>query len=194
MSTIDDRTENALSDTDLIKKFQASGDTYLFGQIFQRYLPFTYGICLKYLKSREESKDAVMQIFEKLQNDLKTHTPANFKAWLYVVSKNHCLMLIRKTKKNVEVSMSSIDHLSFMESYQELHHDGEDGILKDHEKLQECLEQLPEYQKQCIELFYLKMHCYKEIVELTDHDLKKVKSYIQNGKRNLKNCMEKKDG
>ncbi|HEY0653572.1 MAG TPA: sigma factor-like helix-turn-helix DNA-binding protein, partial [Chryseosolibacter sp.] len=60
-------------------------------------------------------------------------------------------------------------------------------------KLEGCIETLPEEQRQCVKLFYLQKKCYKEITELTGFELNKVKSYIQNGKRNLKICMEKND-
>jgi RNA polymerase sigma-70 factor (ECF subfamily) len=42
-------------------------------------------------------------------------------------------------------------------------------------------------------LFYLEQKCYKDIADLTGYDLNKVKSAIQNGKRNLKICMERKE-
>ena len=57
--------------------------------------------------------------------------------------------------------------------------------------LERCLDKLPGVQKQSVSLFYLNEKCYKEIVELTGFNLNEVKSYIQNGKRNLKICLEK---
>jgi RNA polymerase sigma-70 factor (ECF subfamily) len=57
--------------------------------------------------------------------------------------------------------------------------------------LEKCIETLGDEQKQCVKLFYLQEKCYKEITESTGFDMNKVKSYIQNGKRNLKICMEK---
>ena len=42
-----------------------------------------------------------------------------------------------------------------------------------------------------IRLFYLENKCHNEITEMTGMDWNRVRSLIQNGRRNLKNCMEK---
>ena len=178
-----------LSDQELISRYKKSGDIKWAGKFYDRYTHLVYGICLKYLQSREESKDAVMQIFEKIIDELMTHEVINLKSWLYVVSRNFCLMEIRKRKRTVDISeaFEKNEHL-IMESADEMHPIEE---KLDDIKLKKCLEELSSEQKQCIELFYYKEMCYKEISEITKYDLNKVKSYMQNGKRNLKNCMDK---
>ena len=178
-----------LSDQELISRYKKSGDLKWAGKFYDRYAHLVYGICLKYLQNREESKDAVMQIFEKIIDELRTHEVINLKSWLYVVSRNFCLMEIRKRKRTKDISeaFEKNEHL-IMESADELHPIEEQ---LDDIKLKKCLEELSSEQKHCIELFYYKEMCYKEISEITNYDLKKVKSYMQNGKRNLKNCMDK---
>jgi RNA polymerase sigma-70 factor (ECF subfamily) len=178
-----------LSDQELISRYRKNGDIKWIGKLYDRYAHLVYGICLKYLQSREESKDAVMQIFEKIIVELRTQEVINLKSWLYVVSRNFCLMEIRKRKRTMDISeaFENNEHL-IMESTDDLHPIEEQ--LEDI-KLKNCLEELSNEQKQCIELFYYKEKCYKEISEITKYDIKKVKSHMQNGKRNLKNCMEK---
>ncbi|MBK6266919.1 sigma-70 family RNA polymerase sigma factor [Marivirga sp. S37H4] len=148
-----------------------------------------YGVCLKYFKDREQSQDAVMAIFEELIIKLPKFEIENFKSWLYVLSKNHCLMELRKQKRSLtdHLESSSYNH---MENVQFVHHDDEALTEENLDRLNDCIAQLKIEQKQCIELFYLEKKSYQEIVETTAFDLKKVKSYIQNGKRNLKQCME----
>ena len=146
-----------------------------------------YGLCLKYLKDKEESQDAVMQVFEKLIESVKKHEIQNFKSWLYVLAKNHCLMAIRSRKSK---SQSVEFEPDIMESNLILHHEDESELEDDLQKLENCIEKLQNEQKQCVELFYLQKKPYLHIAEKTGFDLKKVKSYIQNGKRNLKICME----
>lgn len=178
-----------LSDQELISRYKNNGDIKWVGKLFDRYAHIVYGVCLKYLQNREESKDAVMQIFEKIIEELRTHEVVNLKSWLYVVSRNFCLMEIRKRKKIVDISEASEKNEDlFMESADDMHPIEE---RLDDIKLKKCLEELNNEQKRCIELFYYKEMCYKEISENTKYDIKKVKSYIQNGKRNLKNCMDK---
>jgi RNA polymerase sigma-70 factor (ECF subfamily) len=148
-----------------------------------------FGLCFKYFKNEEESKDAVMQIFEKLMTDLHKHEVKNFKSWLYSVSKNHCLMALRKRKTvNRHEKEYQIFAGNHMESDEELHLNYEDKL----NRLEEGMKGLNTEQQTCIELFYLKQKTYQEVTEITGYTIKQVKSYIQNGKRNLKKFIEAK--
>lgn len=185
-------TENsvALSDTDLTLRYQTSGDLAHLGQLYNRYMHLVYGVCLNYLKDEEASKDAVMHIFEELVVKLRVHAVQNFKSWLYVLTRNHCLMLLRKQSKTVSVSLDD----NLMESAEVLHLDIDDAKEKQLTVMEKCMEKLPEEQRKSVDLFYLQEKCYKEVAEITGYDMLKVKSYIQNGKRNLKICIEKSGG
>lgn len=175
------------SDEELIALYKKTDDLAIVGVLYDRYTALTFGVCLKYLKDREESRDAVMQIFEKLISTLKEHEINVFKGWLYVTARNHCLMQIRSKKgKNFEELSPFL-----METGGNGHQEQGPEIEDDLRKLEECMEALGNEQKQCVQLFYLQQKCYKEITESTGYDLNKVKSYIQNGKRNLKICMER---
>ncbi len=183
------KNTDELSDQELLSRYQKNGDIKLVGILYDRYAHLVYGVCLKYLQNREESKDAVMQIFEKVIEELKSREVHNMNSWLYVVSRNFCLMEIRRRKKTIDISEAIEKNENFiMESVDEMNPIEEQ---LDDIKLKECLEALTSEQKRCIKLFYYKEMCYKEISELTNYDIKKVKSYMQNGKRNLKNCMDK---
>lgn len=176
-----------LSDEELLSLFKNSGELGIVGELYNRYMALTFGVCLKYLKDREESRDAVMQIFERLMGSLKEHSISNFKGWLYVTARNHCLMQLRAKKgKNFEEISPFI-----MESDPEMHLQDGQEIESNLVKLERCIEQLGNEQKQCVQLFYLQHKCYREITDATGFDVNKVKSYIQNGKRNLKICMER---
>jgi len=175
-----------LSDQELILRYRESGELAIVGELFNRYMSLVYGVCLKYLKDREESKDAVMQIFEKLVSSLREHEIANFKSWLYATSRNHCLMQLRAQKGKNFQEITEV----FMETGAGLHLEDGSEMESNLSKLENCIEQLVAEQKSCIRLFYIQQKCYKEIVALTGFDDNKVKSYIQNGKRNLKICMD----
>ncbi len=141
-------------------------------------------MCLKYFKHQENARDAVMDIFEALPAILLKHEVKNFKSWLYSVAKNHCLMQLRKEKGIFELNAEEKINALVMESDEEVHLLNEKEIQL--QQMEKGIETLSEEQKQCIQLFYLKQKSYHEVVEATGYDLKKVKSYIQNGKRNLK--------
>lgn len=179
-------------DNELIRLYRRTGDSAYAGDLYERYVHLVYGVCMKYLKNEEDSKDAVMQIFEKLLIELKIHEVSNFKSWLHVLAKNHCLMWLRSARVRHEKSILSYEVSDDMETGDRLHLGSEEDNLEGNlALLEKGIQVLPAEQKQCIELFYLQQKCYKEIAELTGYDLKKVKSYIQNGKRNLKIYLEK---
>jgi len=157
------------------------------GELFKRYQSLVYGISLKYLRNRDDAKDAVMQLFEKLITTLKTHEVENFKSWLYTTTRNHCLMKIRSGKNKFTEKFTS----EFMENGFLLHPEEESELEWNLTRMEKCIEMLVEEQKRCVQLFYLEEKCYKEITQFTGFDLNQVKSYIQNGKRNLKSCMER---
>lgn len=175
------------TDNELVSRFRLSHNSDYVGELFQRYTHLVFGVCMKYLQNEEHSKDAVMEIFEKLLIDLKKHDVDNFKSWLYSVSKNHCLMKLRKDKSQANhVDEFGKDSLVLMENEEPLHHtNGEEQELLD-KSLYEGIENLKEEQKVCVELFYLQNKSYEEVAEITGYSMMQVKSYIQNGKRNLK--------
>ncbi len=183
---LSDRTYKKLPDNELIQRYKASGDLNILGELYKRYMPLVYGVCLKYLKNREDSQDAVMQVFERLITLLKEHDILYFKSWLYTTSRNHCLMHLRARKGTFLEEISE----QLMESEAITHLEDEPEIELNLSKLEYCIEQLVMEQKHCVKLFYIQQKCYKEIVQLTGFDDSKVKSYIQNGRRNLKICME----
>ena len=177
---------SAQNDTELVEQYKSAGDINVLGELYGRYMELVYGVCLKYFKEPEEAKDAVINIFEELVTKLKKYDVTNFKSWLYQLSKNHCLMKIRSGKSKPTMVDVDIMHL------EENNH--LDNVSEKEEQLsgmENCIEQLPAEQKQAIQLFYLWGKCYKEIADLTETDINKVRSFIQNGRRNLKICMEK---
>ena len=175
-----------MSDTELLAQYKTTGESSWLGVLYTRYTGMVYGVCLKYLKDRDDAKDGVMQLYEKLTETLKTHEVQHFKSWLYVTARNQCLMQLRSKKGKFTQEISPF----LMESAPEMHL--EDGIEVESNlgKLEECIEKLNPEQKICVRLFFLEEKCYKDIAQLTGYDLNQVKSFIQNGKRNLKICME----
>lgn len=186
-----DRTEKP--DEVLLEEFRSGNDPEVLGQLYSRYIHLVYGVCLKYLKDREESMDAVMQIFEKLMTELQGQYVLNFRSWLHVVTKNFCLMKLRAGKSLKEKFIEwQKEELAFMENGTELHPIDKDGSDVDMALL-DCISKLKVEQKECIRQFYFSNRCYNEIaLNLNIHE-KKVKSYLQNAKRNLKICLEEKN-
>jgi len=174
------------TDIELIDSFKKTKDTQYIGELFTRYTQFVFAVSQKYLKNTEESKDAVMQIFEKLFDLLPTHHIENFKPWLYSVTKNHCLQQLRSQKHTKEI-ITEPEHFSnfTMENDDSVHLQEKIDFENKLELFEAQLSGLSAEQKICVELFYVKRMCYNDIANTTGYSLKQVKSYIQNGKRNL---------
>ena len=177
-----------LTDEELLKRYCDSGELVYFVEAYKRYMPLVYGVALKYLKRPEDAQDAVMQLFEELVVKIKEVEIQSFKAWLYTCIRNDCLMEIRKKSKNLSISLDD----SFMEFCDDCHLTVVSESENREESLRECVESLPEKQRISVKYFFFDELSYKEVEERTGFSLKMVKSFIQNGKRNLKLCLERK--
>jgi RNA polymerase sigma-70 factor (ECF subfamily) len=186
MAFFKSNTNKTSSDLDLIAGFKASGDLEQLSILFDRYIELVFGLCLKYLKNKQESEDRVMEIYESLIVKLKKHEVTNFKSWLYTLSKNHCIEYLRKNNRNLTKEKQA----RLMYSEQVFH---PDDVKKEVAltQMEKCLVKLPKDQRDCIQLFYLENKSYNQIVEQTGLDWNKIRSFLQNGRRNLKTCMQK---
>jgi RNA polymerase sigma-70 factor (ECF subfamily) len=175
------------SDTDLLYLFKENHKADALGALYGRYMDLVYGLCIKYLKDRDLAKDAVLNIYEELTTKLKKHEVENFKSWLYTLARNHCLMYLRspKNRPTTEFSAQLVHNEEETHLYVELEKE------QQFDKLEKCLQTLNNEQQRSIRMFYLEQKCYKEIADETKMDVNAVRSYIQNGRRNLKICMEK---
>lgn len=175
-----------------MNQYLRSNDLNVLGELYRKYMPMQLGLCMKYLKDKGRAEDAVMAIFEELIEKVKRQKIERFDKWLYVLSKNHCLMQLRKENKK---SLTVIYDSKLMHNQGEAHPDDdwldEEFDDKTMEKLSLCLKELPENQADCIKKHYFEKKSYKEIAELISVEPGKVRSYIQNGRRNLKNCIER---
>lgn len=178
-----------MDEKQLLQYYKETGSLEALGKLYAPYMSLLYGVCYKYLQDAEQSQDAVMQIFDELINKLRVYEVDNFKSWVYVYARNFCLMQLRKNKQITKVDIEE----NLYESEKMLNDDDEKKWgEQDFEKLESCIAGLNQEQELCIRMFYLEQKCYKDIADQTGYDIAKVKSYIQNGRRNLKICMEKK--
>jgi RNA polymerase sigma-70 factor (ECF subfamily) len=176
-----------ITDSELLELYYADKNPQWIGILLERYTLLLLGVCMKYLKDENEARDCVQQIFLKVLTEVGKYRIDYFKSWLYMVAKNHCLMRLRD--KGVKgVKELNDNHAVSVET------DKEDLITneKTYDLLEEAIDELSEEQRQCVILFYLKKNSYQQISEKTSFTMMQVKSYIQNGKRNLKLLLDKK--
>ncbi len=175
-----------LDDAALIAAYKKSENTDYVGELYKRYSHLVVGVCLKYLKDRDNAKDATLEIFENLMQDLLKHNITNFKSWLHSVARNHCLMKLRQNSSKVKNFEHYQEAVLTEESMGYASYDDVQTKEEQLTDLEKGIQLLKEEQKICIQLFFLHKKTYQEITDLTDYNLNDVKSYIQNGKRNLK--------
>ena len=176
---------HTISDSELISNYKESGDLKHVGELYNRYAHLMSILCMKYLKNYDDSEDAMMEIFELLVDKLKKHEVLNFKSWLFTVTRNHCFRRLEIKKKSVATSDEMLEiNPKLVES------DGESDLQLEKEEqqvhLEQAIDELNKEQQQCIKLFYIDEYSYQEVTDKTGFTMKQVKSYIQNGKRNLK--------
>lgn len=178
-------TPEHYTDEQLLAEYVRNGSSRHLGQLYERYMPMVYGVCLKILKDPGKAEDAVMNIYEELTRKAKEHEIESFRGWLYVLARNHCLMEWRKHQRrptDLHDDMSRHDAVEQAFTYE---------LPKNGTPLEKCLDELPAHQRKSVEWFYFEEKSYKEIANIIAEDVGKVRSYIQNGRRNLKICLEK---
>lgn len=175
------------SDQELITMFRSSQDPNVLGALYTRYAGLIFGVCFKYLNHAQQAEDAAMDIYLQLADKILKHEITQFRGWLSVVARNHCLMALRKQGRPVDAEITDTVMYSLPEA-----HPVDEALEKEQTllALEKCLDTLSAEQATSIRLFYLEKKCYQTIADETGYAWNKVRSYIQNGKRNLKGCLE----
>lgn len=176
------------SDDELLRLYRESRQSSYLIELYERYMVLVYGLALKYFKNIPDAQDAVMQIWEELFDKVLKHEIRIFKNWLYTCARNYCLMELRR-RSGTQTIILDEKIMDFCDDFN-LYDDGAEEGQK--EALRQCMENLPEQQRLCIGWFYGEEFSYRDIETKSGFSLKTVKSYIQNGKRNLRLCLERK--
>ncbi|MBI3510301.1 MAG: sigma-70 family RNA polymerase sigma factor [Bacteroidetes bacterium] len=176
------KKETQLSDSELIDQYRRTTNSWYAGELFRRYTQLITAVAYNYMQNNVDTEDAVMEVFEIILRDLQHHEVNNFKTWVYSVTKHLCLKKLRKDSMEVKDVETALRNLAADESPKTEALQLEEQL----EKLKEAVTKLSEEQKKCIELFYFEEKSYKEVSDLTGFSVNEVKSYLQNGKRNLK--------
>lgn len=177
-----------ITDKELLNLYYSYHDNKWIGILLQRYTLLLFGICMKYLKNEEAAKDAVQQIFLKAITEIKKYEIEYFKSWIYVLARNYCLMQLRNKYIFTELNDTHLE-----EAEEKLDFNILQAKEQSYDKLEKAIIQLKTEQKTCISLFYLQNKSYLQIAQSTGFSILQVKSFIQNGKRNLKLIMQIKE-
>ena len=187
------RRPKLTTDLEYVAAYRDTGDLAVLGELYERHMELVYAVCYNYLRDEDEDKDAVMHLFEQLIIDLRRHDVLQFQPWLHTVARNYCLMQLRKKQAHptamllpYDTDEGTPDDLAVLTD-----EPGDPDLEEDLTRMEACLQTLPFEQRTCLTLFYLEKRSYTDVAHLTGYGLKQVKSYLQNGRRNLKLCMSK---
>jgi len=189
-------TDRYADAAEFVAAYRATGDLTILGELYEQHMELVYAVCFNYLRDEDEAKDAVMNLFEQLVTDLRRHEVQQFGHWLHSVARNYCLMQLRKNQAHPKAALvndtgAELDDepALMLTGYDD---ESQEADLEENLTFMEaCLQTLPAEQQTCLTLFYLERKTYTEVADQTGYDLKQVKSYLQNGRRNLKICMQK---
>jgi RNA polymerase sigma-70 factor (ECF subfamily) len=185
---VNKETFQHITDSELLENYYRDGDNRWLGVLLQRYTILLFGVCMKYLKNEELAKDAVQQVFLKVITEVRKYKVDYFKSWLYMVARNHCLMQLRDKTGKLTKGLDENVAIEADATSPALHRE-HDQLLA---TIEASINELSPEQKTCVTLFYLDKKSYQEISQITGFTPMQVKSYIQNGKRNLRTLVEKK--
>ncbi|HNQ13127.1 MAG TPA: sigma-70 family RNA polymerase sigma factor [Bacteroidia bacterium] len=186
------RNHDEQSDIELLNEYRKSGDHAVAGILFKKYMHLVFGVSMKYLKNSDDAKDMVQKVFEKLMMKLRDFEIHNFPSWLHSLTRNECLMYLRSSKR-MDSSISFEEDLSLYSQFASENDVDHNMLEQQLQNLEWALKELDKDQRICISLFYIEKLSYKEISEKCNLTFKEVKSFIQNGKRNLKIILEKRN-
>jgi RNA polymerase sigma factor (sigma-70 family) len=190
------RKPRPVTDAEFVAAYYNTGNLDLLAELYERHIDMVYAVCFKYLRHDEDSQDAVMALFEQLITDLRRHEVTNFKSWLHSVARNYCLMHLRSQNHH---ELADISDLALAEDepqtstrlVADYDTDHDDRLDLEHNltQLEACLKTLPVEQQTCLDLFYFHEKTYADIATMTGYDPARIRSYLQNGRRQLKNCL-----
>lgn len=186
----------SLPDADLIKQFQRDQQRICVSVLYRRYEHLVYGNAAQYFPDHNDRQDIVGEVFEKVMRKLPTTQVESFSSWLFVMTRNVCISRLRKRppEQSSSDNWEEVEKKSgqFMENAAVTRLMNEGDPERQLTLLRQALAELNGEQRQCVQLFFLEEKSYREIAELTAFPIKKVKSMLQNGKRNLRIQLSKK--
>lgn len=174
-----------IDENECIARYKSTEDQKFLVKLFESYSAMIYGVCMKYLNNRSDAEDAFQSIYMLVKRKLLKHEVESFRPWVYVLTKNYCFDILRRKKKQIDKE----NEANFMYSEQVFHPDSTDE--NQYKKLNGCIEKLNEEQNLCVKAFYFEGMTYHQVAEKYDWKWSKVRSLIQNGRRMIKNCLEK---
>ena len=182
-----------LSDEELIRLYQDREDEEYVGELYNRHSDKIYVVARNMVNDRDAAQDIVMSVFEKVLKNLLTTDVQSFSNWVFIIAKNECNQYLRSSSNNAKRMTEWGENQR--NTFENVENDGLERLLNEEQdyqtrnRVQSAIEQLKEEQKICVVLFYYEGKSYRDIAYDTGYSENEVKSYLQNGKKNLEKLL-----
>jgi RNA polymerase sigma factor (sigma-70 family) len=181
-----------LTDVELMHLYLQTQNSSYFTQLYRRYAPKVYGKCISILKDQTEAQDAVQDIFVKVMLNLSGfNEKSQFSTWVYSITFNYCMDVVRKRKKNKLLFSDDIERAPDVAD-EEI----PDSYFLDLSlpQLKEILNELPEGDRLVILYKYQDDMSIKEISEIIDKTESATKMKIKRAKMKAAEIFQRKFG
>ncbi len=171
---------DASTDEVLVEKYLNTQRGAYFDILYKRYSAKVYARSISMLKDAELAQDAVQEIFIKVLTSIsKFQGKSKFSSWLYSITYNYCIDLIRKNKKIKTVAMDKLGEI------EDMHGDIDDKELMEtkFEQLKVVLNEMPAQDKTILLMKYQDNMSIREIGELNGKSESATKMQIKRAKQ-----------
>ncbi|MGD1845831.1 MAG: RNA polymerase sigma factor [Salibacteraceae bacterium] len=180
------KSSERLTDAELIRRFQQTGDEHLIAALMERYAAQIAGLSFRYCSTAEDREDFATELFLKLREKLPAlvlDDREDFGSWMTVLVKHSLLDQLRK-KQNYDKHKSAygLEAALFPQAQAE-EASPEEAVLM------AALAQLPENERLCVEAIYLKEESYQQLMKRHGFSFNQVRGFRDRGIRRLRELL-----
>lgn len=183
-------------DKEIVNKV-LNGDTQQFETIVLKYTKMVYNLAYRMLKDFQEAEDISQEVFLKVFKQLKKcKDKETIKTWIYTITYNTCIDLIRKNKNQQNISIfknqnENDNNDAYIKIESNEYTPEKQVIIKEEVKnLENALNKLDDVSRTIVFLRDVKELSYNEISQITGINIGTIKSRLSRSRNQLKNFLE----
>ncbi len=163
------------------------GNRPAFGKLYDLTSAKLFGVCLRLLRDRAESEDAVQEVYIKIWHNAAKFQQAEASpmAWLIAIARNHAIDRLRARRApalDLDQAFDVADQGPGPEA---------SAIAGDEKtKINHCLEQLPQDRAEAVRAAYVEGYSYLELATRYGLPLNTLRTWLRRSLLSLKECLE----
>jgi RNA polymerase sigma-70 factor (ECF subfamily) len=180
-------SRGVISDEEIVRRFQETGGTECFAELFERHRKRIYIACRGFFAEGGPAEDAVQETFLRAYQNIQRFHGGNFRGWLLRIARNVCVDIWRERQRVVLMTEAETEVSELLE-IEALDHTSELRLAA--EKVFREMQALSPDQRRCLEL-KIEGYSYEETATCMGLSIEAVKSHLQNARRMLWLRMER---